>query len=251
MNDFHTFTLDATPVAPLNHTTLIQERLPFTVRLVRDQADLHKAILIRHAAYVRHVPQLAETLRSPEPADDEDGVVILLAESKLDGAPIGTMRIQTNRFRPLTLEQSIELPDWLAGRTLAEATRLGITDERIGRLVKTALFKAYFQYCLQTGIEWMVIAGRSPIDRQYERLLFEDVYPGMGYIPLRHACNMPHRVMAFDVADARRKWRAANHPQFDYMFRTVHADINVTPGVGTAAKFPLTGPMQVRETAMA
>ena len=28
-------------------------------------------------------------------------MAVLLAESKLDGSPLGTMRIQTNRFQPL------------------------------------------------------------------------------------------------------------------------------------------------------
>lgn len=108
---------------------------------------------------------------------------------------------------------------------MAEATRLGVTGERIGSSVKTVLFKAFFLYCQQQGIEWMVIAGRSPIDRQYERLLFSDVYPGMGYVPLRHAGNMPHRVMSFEVGTAEVRWAAARHPLFDFIFRTRHPDI--------------------------
>lgn len=217
------------PADPLYDHSSLEERLPFTIRLVRNKEDLRKAVLIRHSAYGRHVPQFAETLRLPEPADSEDGVVVLLAESKLNGAPVGTMRIQTNRFKPLSVEQSLCLPDWLQGRSTAEATRLGVTGERIGRLVKTALFKAYYQYCVHAGIDWMVITARSPLDRQYERLMFKDIYPGMGYVPIRHVGNMPHRVMSFSVSDARRNWREANHPLFDYVFRTNHSDINVNP----------------------
>ena len=202
-----------------------EERLPFTVRLVRSESDLRKAVEIRHAAYARHVPTLAETLRSPERTDAQGGVVVLLAESKLDGSPLGTMRIQTNQYRPLVLEQSIDLPESLRDRPLAEATRLGVTGERMGGSVKTVLFKAFFLYCQQQGIEWMVIAGRSPIDRQYERLLFSDVYPGMGYVPLQHAGNMPHRVMSFEVDTAEERWAAARHPLFDFIFRTRHPDI--------------------------
>ena len=29
-----------------------------------------------------------------------------------------------------------------------------MTDERVGRLVKTVLFKSYFLYCQQAGIEF-------------------------------------------------------------------------------------------------
>ena len=46
-----------------------------------------------------------------ESCDRDPGTAILLAESKLDGAPLGTMRIQTNEYAPLAVEQSVRLPD--------------------------------------------------------------------------------------------------------------------------------------------
>ena len=59
-----------------------EERLPFTVKAVRNEPDLMKAIHIRQMAYGRHVPELAELLRLPEPYDREDGSVVLLAEMR-------------------------------------------------------------------------------------------------------------------------------------------------------------------------
>ena len=206
---------------------MVEEVLPFTVRLVGDDDDLNKAVKIRYSAYSRHLPIFAETLRLPESTDSDEGVVVLLAESKLDGSPLGTMRIQTNEFRPLSLEQSIQLPDWLKGQRLAEATRLGVTDGKGGRLVTTVLFKAFYLYCKLTGIDWMVIAGRTPIDRQYDRLLFEDVFPDVGYIALAHAGNLPHRIMCSSVETAEARWRAAKNPLFDFAFRTFHPDIEL------------------------
>lgn len=215
------------PTAP----TLPEERLPFTVRLVRNEADLKKAVQIRHAAYARHLPIFAETLKIAETDDAEDGVVVLLAESKLDGSPLGTMRIQTNLFKPLCLEQSIALPDWLKSRSLAEATRLGVTNEKGGRLVTTVLFKAYFQYCQQIDIEWMVVTARAPIDRTYDRLMFDDVFPNRGYLPIHHVGNLPHRVMSFNVDTAEERWAAAKHPLLGFMCSTHHPDINLdSPG---------------------
>ncbi|MES2831724.1 MAG: hypothetical protein V4695_07010 [Pseudomonadota bacterium] len=205
------------------------ERLPFTVRLVQNEEDLSKAVKIRHAAYARHVPVLASKLVNPETPDTDRGVVVLLAESKVDGSPLGTMRIQTNHFQPLALEQSVELPEKLRMRRLAEATRLGITDERVGRLVKTVLFKAFYLYCCRNKIEVMVVAGRAPIDRQYERLQFEEVYPELGFIPLAHAGNMPHRVMALEVGTAEARWRESRHPLFQFVVKTHHQDIDVGP----------------------
>jgi hypothetical protein len=210
---------------------MTEERLPFTIKLVGSQAELEKAVFIRHAAYARHVPAFAAQLTEPEAGDFADGAVVLLAESKLDGSPLGTMRIQTNRHRPLGLEQSVDLPDWLEDMPLAEATRLGIAEGHTGRVVKTLLFKAFFQYCRQTEVEWMVITARSPLDRQYENLLFEDVFPGQGYIPMQHVGNIPHRVMAFEVPTAELRWERARHPLFNFIFRTRHPDIDLSAPV--------------------
>jgi len=215
------------PRAPVQiEPALKKERLPFTVRLVQNGNDLEKAIQVRQAAYARHVPEFAELLRHPEHADFEDGVVILLAESKLDGSPIGTLRIQTNQFNPLELEQSIELPEWLHNRSLSEATRLGVQGKE-GRIVRYALCKAYFQYCQQNGIEWMIATGRAPIDRDYDRMQFEEIYPGMGYIPLKHVNNIPHRVLALGVNLAHDRWAESNQPLFNFFVHTQHDDIDI------------------------
>ena len=215
-----------------------EEALPFTIRVVSNIRDLEKAVRIRHAAYMRHVPGFAQELTLPENSDSEQGVVVLLAESKFDGSPVGTLRIQTNDYKPLSLEQSVALPESYSTRRLAEATRLGVTQERVGRMVTTALFKAFFLYCRQNRIDHMVITARSPVDRQYDRLLFTDVYPELGYIPFKHVGGMPHRVMALDVNGAERLWSQARHPLLNFILHTFHEDINV---VGTSlyeSRFP-------------
>ena len=209
------------------------ERLPFTVRRVQDDNDLRKAVHIRHAAYARHLPEFAQTLALPETCDYDSDVVVLLAESKLDGSALGTMRIQTNWLQPLSVEESVTLPAWLGGRRLAEVTRLGINVGRVGRLVKLALFKAFFEYCEQNDIEWAVVTGRPPIDLQYEQLLFVDIFPGMPHVPLQHVGNIAHRVMAFEIASAQARWEQANHPMLAFFRHTRHPDIHVeSAGVG-------------------
>ncbi|MEX8497362.1 MAG: hypothetical protein AB3X41_08970 [Leptothrix ochracea] len=205
------------------------EHLPFTVRLVKNDVELRKAVAIRHLAYARHLPEFAQMLTAPEPMDYNESVVILLAESKVDGSPIGTLRIQSNHLRPLEIERSLKLPVWLQGTCLVEATRLGVTNRQVGHLVKTVLFKAFYQYCQQRHIDWVVVTGRSPIDRQYEQLLFCDVYPGQGYIPMRHVHNVPHRVMALHIQSAQARWTAVKHPLLDFMCHTDHPDIDLGP----------------------
>ncbi|WP_313031288.1 N-acyl amino acid synthase FeeM domain-containing protein [Massilia alkalitolerans] len=205
------------------------ERLPFTIRRVETEADLLKAVKIRHAAYARHVPDFARSLAQPEAADYEDDTIVLLAESRLDGSPIGSTRIRTNLYRPLGVEESVELPSWLQGRRLVEATRLGIDEGRIGRVVKMALIKACFMYCEDNAIDYSVATGRPPVDRQYEQLLFSDVFPEQGAVPLRHVGNIPHRVMAFEIASFEQRYRDARHPLATFFFDTQHPDIDVGP----------------------
>lgn len=208
-----------------------EERLPFIVTIASDEAALRDAVAMRQAAYGRHLPELAATLSEPEVSDREPGSIVLVARARLDGAVLGTMRIQTNRYQSLHLEDSASLPEWLGHAALAEATRLGVVAGPVGRVVKTALFKAFYQYCLLSGIDWMVITARPPLHRQYEALMFVDVFPSQALIPMAHVGGIGHRVLALDVVQARSRWQAAGHPLFAYMCLTHHPDLRLgVPG---------------------
>ncbi|WP_404300608.1 hypothetical protein [Alicycliphilus denitrificans] len=228
---------------------VLEERLPFSVRVVSDAEALDKAVHIRHAAYARHVPDLARTLLQPEAADFADGSVVLLAASHLDGSPLGTLRIQTNRYAPLALEQSLTLPPSLSGSLLAEATRLGVAEGRVGTLVKTVLFKAFYLYCLHSGVDWMVVTGRAPVDRQYLRMLFDDVYPDAGYIPMHHVGNLPHRVLKFEVRTAQERWAAVHHPMYKFMVETHHPDISLDVRAAPLSREPVAAPVLLQAPA--
>lgn len=213
---------------PLNAPVMLEERLPFTVRLVRNAEDLNKAVHIRYLAYSRHMPVFAEKLKVPEPDDSKNDVAVLLAESKLDGSPLGTARIQTNLFRPLSMEESVDLPRWLKSKTVADIRRLGIVQGSIGRLVKTVLVKACFQYCEANGVDWAVIAARPPLDRSYLQLMFEDILPGETFVPVPRANNVPHRVLGFEIDTGEARWTAAKHPLIGFFCNTYHPDIDVS-----------------------
>ncbi|MDL2357311.1 MAG: hypothetical protein QFF03_18815 [Pseudomonadota bacterium] len=210
------------------------ERLPFTIKRVRSDEDMRKAVQVRHAAYARHIPAFAQTLKAPEASDYADGAVVLLAESKLDGSPLGSTRIRNNFYQPLSVEESIVLPDWLQSRRLAEVTRLSVNEGRIGLVVKTALLKACVTYCQDHAIEWALATGRAPIDRQYERLLFVDLFEDKAPVPLKHVGNIPHRVMAFEIDTIEERWTQAKHPMLDFFCRTHHPDIDVGEREGGA-----------------
>jgi hypothetical protein len=219
---------------PKELKTMHHERMPFTVRIVADEKALNKAVQVRQSAYERHVPDLARRLGSPEQSDREEGSVVLLAESKLDGAALGTMRIQTNAFKPLGLESSAPLPAWLKDCSMAEATRLGVSGGIRGSVVKTMLFKAFYLYCVERHVEKMVIVARAPLDKQYEALLFDDVFAEKAFIPMAHVGYLPHRVMVFDVPSARLRWGAVGHPLYNFIFETIHPDIDLTQPGGSA-----------------
>lgn len=204
-----------------------QERLPFTIRIARKEVDIRKAVAIRHAAYDRHVPEFAAALREPEATDYEKTTTVFLAESKFDGSPVGSMRIQSNAGRKLSVEHSVDLPGWLDGALLVEATRLGVVQPDRGSLVKTLLFKAVLAHCRNVGVEWIVITARRPLDKMYEAFTFQDILPDQGYVPMAHVGNIPHRVMAIQVDSVESHWKEMGHPLHGLFFATDHPDIDI------------------------
>lgn len=208
-----------------------EERLPFTVRLVRNEQDLKKAVQIRQEAYARHMPDVAKNLGQPEKMDTDDGVGVLLAESKIDGSPLGSVRIQTNQFQPLALEKSVELPEWMRGMSLAQVSRFGVVHGSVGRLVKMVLVKGCLQYSQDNEIEWDVIAARPPLDKMYRQLTYQDLFPASGLIPLAHMGNAPHRIMGFEVATCKARLTTMSHPLLNFFCHTRHPDLDVTAGM--------------------
>lgn len=73
----------------------------------------------------------------------------------------------------------------------------------------------------------MVITARAPLDREYEGMLFEDVFEEREFLPMAHVGGLPHRVLAKDVMAARRRWEEAKHPLFQFMVHTHHPDLDL------------------------
>lgn len=108
------------------------EDLPFRVIRVTSLDDLSRVAQIRQQAYGRHLPQFAQSLVLPEPADFEANTLVLLAISKQDNAPLATMRIHTNCNGPLPLEQAVNLPVEIRSAALAEAVRFSVLNSHCG-----------------------------------------------------------------------------------------------------------------------
>ena len=214
-------------IGQANQVDTLSERLPFRVKIATAN-ELMAVARLRATAYGRHLPALAKHLLEPEAADFEPGNEVFVAVSKLDGSMLGTIRTHSNLFKPLPLEASIELPAHMHGLRLIEATRLSVLGNLEASLVRNALFKVFFRYCLSQNVDWMLAAGRRPVDRLYDSMLWRDV-DGVGRLyPMAHAAGVPHRVMCMAPADAEPLWRAADHPLLRFAFHTEHPDLDFT-----------------------
>jgi hypothetical protein len=224
----------ASPQArPQKNSTQAPKRvdLPFTVRIVRTDEQLERAVRIRAEAYGRHIPTLGEILEVPEIVDRDPNAIVFLAEAKNDGEALGTIRIETNFSAPIRLETSVDLPDVFRGRPLAGVSRLAVKAGSRGRLVKLALFKALHRYCLAKQVEWILIGARPPLDQTYVDLGFVDVFSDGQLRPLATAAGVHHRILCFEVFTAERRWHGLSHPLYLFMGQRFHPDIEIFSSV--------------------
>lgn len=205
-----------------------QELLPFRIRVAASEEDLKRVACLRKTAYARHLPaELTKELGKIEPMDRDSSVAVLLAESKVDHELFGTLRIQTNRNQPLALQQSYVLPAHMAQEVCAEVTRLAVSSHPESRLIKTMLIKAAYLWCHAHDVRYVLVTARAPLDRQYARLMFQDVDPSQGFVPLAHVFGLPHRVMYCDIQRAIHD--SVGHPLYQFWFKTDHPDIDLPP----------------------
>ncbi len=200
--------------------------LPFRVRIVDSEDDLLRVQALREAAYGHHLPALAAQFGKADPVDRWPDVTIFYAEDKSSGRVVGSARLQSNRTRPLQIEQSTVLPDHLRGRLLAEVTRMTVISG-YAHPVKLALVKAIHLYCVALQIGGIVCASRPSLMRQYLTLGFEDLYGDARLVPMAHGGNLEHRVLFRDPVTSEAHHRARRHPDYDFVFRTYQPDIEV------------------------
>jgi len=209
------------------------ESLSFTLRPVETYADLLIACAVRAEAYGYKVPAYRESMTQPDAVDASPWTAIFLCEDKACGKPVGTMRVQstTRGGTKLEIEKYVTPPPELELHGRAEITRL---SSIIGAdpFVRLALWKAAYLYCMATQARWLVMGVRKPaLIRAYEKMGAKDIFDDKKSVPLGHAGNMPHRVLALDIGSCEQAWRAGNHPMLNFMVGTVHPDLCVFPSV--------------------
>jgi hypothetical protein len=206
---------------------MFTQSLSFEVRVAKARHEIEAACKVRAQAYGHHVPGLHGTLLEPDLLDVDEHTVVVLCVDKASGSPVGTARFQTNAGGPLLIEHSVEIPVDMRTDTRAEITRLSAVAGA-DPLVKLALMKASYLFCMATQVRWMVIGARNEaLVRQYRRLGFQDVFGDGRTVPLLHAGRMEHRILAFNVTAAERTWKECRHPLYQFIFDTSHPDIQL------------------------
>lgn len=206
---------------------VIARPLDFTVRVVVQDEDLRRVQALRAAAYGHHLPGMAETFGRADPMDRQADTTVFFAEDKRTGTVVGSCRIQVNDRRPLQIEDSLELPPRLQGCLLSEITRLTVLPGYNHQPVRLALVKACHLYCVARQITGVLAGSRRSLLRQYRALGFQDVFDDERLVPLKHGGNLEHRILFRDTVTAESDARAVNHPDYRFVFRDYHPDIQV------------------------
>ena len=205
-------------------------RLPFRVRLARDERDLERIVALRATAYGRHIPAMVTTVDRPEAEDHRPETLLLMAESRTTGQLLGAARLIHNGHVPLKLEQAFGVQGLFQSRFVAEAGRLTVLGIPESRMATLALVKAMYEICFHAGIEWAAITARRPMDRVYLAMQFDDVLNGrkIPYPPVGH---LPHGLYTMPIREADIRWRRAACPLYPFMAGTFHPDIDVDYGL--------------------
>lgn len=165
-------------------------------------------------------------MRLPEPDDGRDDVVVLIAKSKLDDMVVGTIRLNSNSRTAMRFETSAPLPSRFAGARCVEFMRLGVASGGNGNLVSAALAKASFRVCKASGIDFIFVASRHPVDVVYKRYRFDDLLDGKK-VQLDYAPGVGHSILCLPVATAEERWRAHSRWVHSFFVKTEHPDIGV------------------------
>lgn len=189
----------------------------YAIELAAAEQDFRDACLVRAAAYGHHDPDMGTSLGQVEKLDTAAGTAVFLCRDRASGACLGTTRIQTSSFCPLTLEAGLPLPGWLRARPRAQISRLAVVPGA-GAVVKLLLMRACYQYCLATQVRQMVIGARSAaLIRNYRSLGFTDVFEPGCWVPLASGGGLPHQILTLDVAGARDIWLATRNRLLGFM----------------------------------
>jgi hypothetical protein len=191
-------------------------------RRAQTSADIEKVMEARWAGYRKYFPSRSEAL---DRYDHAPNTVLLLATDNQD-RPIGTMRLLDGRCGEMEIEQFVNVRELLPKHQLpcAEATRFSVPWQEHSRLIKLALWKAFYSYCICHSINSMVIWIRHGATKDYEHLRFQPIgrngvfsHPTLG--------NNEHQTQVLDLTVAAQLYKETNHRFHEFFCVTQHPNI--------------------------
>lgn len=171
------------------------------------------------------MPSLGQALQVPEAEDLKSDVLVLLAERKFDGQPIGSLRLQSNVTRPLRLEGEAPLLAEYSSHRLVESTRLGVELGVTSKVVTAALIKAAYEICHGSGVDYNVTGGRRSMAQVFRSLRFDELDGGP--FPISFGNNIPHWIFVLPIREFEARLRISQHWYYDFMSNIEHPDIEI------------------------
>jgi hypothetical protein len=191
-------------------------------RRAKTPEDIEKVVDVRWTGYAKYFESRAAVL---DRFDHDPNALLLLATDE-HGRAIGTLRVLDGRRSEMEIEQFVNVREILPPHQLpcAEATRFSVPWTEKSRLVKLALWKAFYAYCTHHSINSMVIWVRPGARRDYEVLRFQPIErDGVFCHPLLG--NSEHQTCVLDLTVAARLYKETNHRLYDFFCTTAHPNI--------------------------
>jgi hypothetical protein len=215
------------------------ENLDFKVRLLRDDQKLKSAMQLRKAVFTRHhssaIGEHLASLDSHDKKDTQSGSTLFIAEAKADGAIVGSVRIQTNAHRPLSVEHEVPLPKIMRGRHLAMLSRMSIASGNAGKDVFLGLGKAIYLYCVAKQIHTVFLSTPvNSLNRMYPRFAWKNISDVHEKYSFQNDPGLEFSVFYWDIATLKvcMKTGAANRV-YDFIFEKYHPDVEVFTSVAS------------------
>jgi len=199
-----------------------------SIRIAHRAEDRRKVFDLRRLGYRKY----ADTLMQEDILDSQANCTLILGEDQ-HGRPVGTMRILESLSGPIELHSFVDLTAILppsqfqAEQSIAEASRFTILSGAQSKELKLLLWKTFYLFCLDRGVEFMLACVRKPAARDYLQLFFDDVGAAGQFIH-PHLGQHAHYTYIAHAPSLERRFRATQHPLADFFLNTPHPFIDLS-----------------------
>ena len=207
--------------------------LDFTVHLARTESRILQAIKVRKDSFKKHNTWLPD--EEFDRRDRQKGSVAFVAIRKGSNEPLGSLRVETNRQRPLAFEREVDLPVKYRGLHLAHISRLSTIAGKEGRSCRSALFKALYLYSLATEVRYFFALAVPPTEKLYYRIGFKPVFrDGDQRVPRHLYQGKEVHLLSVKVEQLPRKMKILSPELHQFVCLQRHPDIRIFESVSSS-----------------